>query len=372
MKRFAILFTVFLLPLASMAQSGNDHEIQIEINKNIELLGIGYFIGFEGVDIENKTVVVDGRTIPKMEWHSYGYDIYKKFGHFAQSEHLNKAFGVADHLWLDYLSAFLLQLADVPNAKITDSLDVGYYINFSKEKNKEEALRNARIFLDGLNAFSEEINLDLYMKTSNPFYERAKEEVFINVSNKGFVETMEKFYKHAFSSYHLVPSLTIPKGMGFGIKIKDNIYSVFGAVDFQDFENESNLNMGFTHKEKLNELTIHEFGHSFINPIVAKQPEALFQASEHLFPTLKQAMNDQGYNTWRVCLYEHFVRAGEIFIAEKISNPESAERLKIEYITKRNFKYIPVILDELYRYDRGEYEKYDDVVANVLLILSKM
>ncbi len=372
MRRFTILFAAFLLPLALITQTGIDDKIQIEINKNIELLGIGYFIGFEGVDIENKTVEVDGNTIPKKEWHTYGYDIYKKFEHFAQSEHLNKAFAVADHLWLDYLCAFLLRLDDVPNAKITDSLDVGYYINFSKEKNKEEALKNAQIFLDGLNAFSQEINLDLYMDTYSPFYEKAKQEVLSNISDNGFVETMEKFYKHGFSSYHLVPSLTIPKGMGFGIKIKDDIWSVFGAVDFQDFENESNLNMGFTNKDKLNELTIHEFGHSFVNPVVAEQPDTLFQASEHLFPALKQAMGDQGYNTWKVCLYEHFVRAGEIIIAEKTGNLDSAERLKVQYITKRNFKYIPVILDELYRYDDGEYEKYDEVVTNVLLSLSKM
>ncbi len=343
-------------------------KLSIEINKNIELLGIGYFLGFEGVDIENKTVEIDGKTIPKKEWHSYGYEIFKQFEHFGQSEHLLKAFMVADHLWLDYLSAFLLQLDDVPHAKITDSVNEKYYLNFSKEHNKEEARKNAQTFVDGLNAFALEIDFDTYMRKSKPYYVRAKQEIMANLSHKGVVTAMENFYKNEFDSYHLVPSLTIPKGMGFGIKSKADIYSVFGAVDFQDI---NKLNMGFTDMDKLTELTIHEFGHSFVNPIVAKQPKEMFDKSEHLFKALKSSMASQGYNTWKVCLYEHFVRAGEIIIAEKTGELDRAERLKFEYINKRNFIYIPEILDELRSYEHGEYESYDEVVKKILLTLSK-
>jgi hypothetical protein len=53
-------------------------KLRIEINKNVELLGIGYFIGFEGVDIETKTVEINGKKIPKKDWHNYGFWIYSE------------------------------------------------------------------------------------------------------------------------------------------------------------------------------------------------------------------------------------------------------------------------------------------------------
>ncbi|MBO0329699.1 DUF4932 domain-containing protein [[Muricauda] lutisoli] len=372
MKRISILFT-FLLPIITSAQIGptRSSKLDIELKKNIELLGIGYFIGFEGIDIENKTVEVDGKTIPKKEWHTYGFEIYQQFEPYQNSDNLLKAFSVADHLWLDYLTAFLLQLDDVPNAKINDSLDVGYYLNFSKDKNPEEALKNAQIFLEGMNGFAQEIDLDSYMENAKPYYVQAKKEILTTLSDNGFITAMEEFYKNEFDSYRLIPSLTIPKGMGFGIKSDDVIYSVFGAVDFQHFENPENLDMGFANLDKLSELTIHEYGHSFVNPVVADQPNELFNKSEHLFTAIKSVMANQGYNTWKACLYEHFVRAGEIIIAEKMGNLERAERLRYNYINKRSFKYIPDILNALKKYDRGAYDNYSEAVKKGLLLLAK-
>jgi len=372
MKQITLIITFLCQTLlCAQTSSTTPSKLHVEVNKNIELLGIAYFLGFEGVDIENKTVEVDGKVIPKKEWHNYGFEIYQQFESFQNSNNLYKAFSVADHLWLDYLTAFLLQLEDVPNAEITDSVDSGYYLNFSKEKDKEEALKNARIFVDGLNGFAREIDLDSYMEESEHYYLQATKEVLSTLSKDSFIDAMEQFYKKEFNGYYLIPSLTIPKGMGFGIKNEKNIYSVFGAVDFQEFKDIEKLNMGFGHKDKLSELTIHEFGHSFVNPVVGDQPQDLIARSAHLFPQIKSAMADQGYNTWKVCLYEHFVRAGEIIIAEKTGNLESANRLRSDYINKRSFIYIPEILIELNKYDQGAYENYSQAVSNVLTTLSK-
>ena len=82
-------------------------------------------------------------------------------------------------------------------------------------------------------------------------------------------------------------------------------------------------------------------------------------------------MADQGYNTWKASLYEHFVRAGEIIIAEKMGNLERAERLRYNYINKRSFKYIPDILNALKKYDRGAYDNYSETVKKGLLLLAK-
>jgi hypothetical protein len=124
--------------------------------------------------------------------------------------------------------------------------------------------------------------------------------------------------------------------------------------------------MGFDNRERLNELSAHEFGHSFVNPVIDEVPTELISRTEKLFESIKLSMSDQGYNTWKVCLYEHFVRAGEIYIWNKLGKIETSNRLKQEYINNRNFIFIPKILVELENYDKGEHSSYLETVKKSL------
>src|SRR6188508_113629 len=369
--KLPILLLLTTCTTISFASNSNPNKkLRIEINKNVELLGIGYFIGFEGADIETKTVTINGNKIPKKDWHNYGYWIFQKYKSFGTSENLGKSFAVADHLWLDYLINLLLQVDDFPHAKLKESIDQSYYINFSKTKDLQEATKNVTIFLDGMNEFYKEIGLDNYFIETDKFYKKAIDEINSVLPKQDFIGAMEKFYNKKFDAYTLVPSLTIPKGMGFRINYtldkKTHIHNVFGAFDFQEFLNTPELKMGFTNEKRLGELSVHEFGHSFVNPAVDKLPKEKISQTEKLFEPLKSAMSDQGYNTWKVCMYEHFTRAGEIMIAEKLGDVEGAKRLHEEYEQERKFVYIPAILVELKKYDKGTYKTYYDAVLGAM------
>jgi hypothetical protein len=56
-------------------------------------------------------------------------------------------------------------------------------------------------------------------------------------------------------------------------------------------------------------ITIHEFCHSFTNPVVDKYMEQLRPAGEKLFATHSQAMRMRGYQNWESMMYETAVRA---------------------------------------------------------------
>lgn len=376
MKKTITLILLISLTCTAFAQNTVlNKKLKIGINKNVELLGLAYFIGFEGNDIETKMIDVRGKKMAKKEWHNYGYSIYEKYKKFATNESLATSFAVADHLWLDYLIALLVQLDDCPNAQLTDTIAESYYINFSKTKNHKEAKENVIVFLSGLNAFSKEINFEQYLADSQKYYEVALEEVRKSLPGTDFISTMESFYKGSFNTYNLVLSLTIPKGMGFGIRYtKDkqtHIYNVFGALDFQQFSDANNLQMGFTDKQRLRELSVHEFGHSFVNPSVDKLPEKLITETEGLLEPMRLVMSNQGYNTWRACLYEHFVRAGEIMIAEKIGDTQGAKNLLSTYQQDRRFDYIPTIITELRKYNNGRYKTYDETVLAAMKEIAK-
>ncbi|MBK6265654.1 DUF4932 domain-containing protein [Marivirga sp. S37H4] len=359
-----LFFCLIFIGLLNKAQASNQEKLNISFHKNVELLGFGYFLAFEGKDIENKTVEVDGEVIPKMEWHNYGYHFYKKYNRYSSSSTFTEALAVADHLWLDYLINFLLQVEDFPSAKLTDKVIESSFIRFSTSNNIEEAKEKATIFLEGLNKFYEEVNFEEYLNTSAPYYSAAIKEIENNLPNANFIEDLEQFYGSSFNKYSLIPSLTIPKSMAFGlIHNEDHIYNVFGAFGKQIFLNTESLTMGFNDSQKIRELSIHEFGHSFVNPTVYKVlSNERISAISSLFEPIREAMNEQGYNTWKASIYEHFVRAGEIVIAEEAGYLKEARRLYSDYVDKRKFIYIPIIIGELRKYRKEKSYTYEEAV----------
>jgi hypothetical protein len=321
-------------------------------------------------------IKINGREISKKEWHNYGYFIYEKYKEHASNKSLVAAFTVADHLWLDYLLNLLLQVESFPNARLPPAIDQSYYINFSKTKDLNQAKENAKAFLDGFNKFYVDINFDQYISDTKPYYTAALEQVNTTLSDARFIKAMEKFYNRSFQSYTLIPSLTIPKGMGFGLRHSTNgqthVFNVFGAFDPQKFDQMNRLDMGFANSERLNELSVHEFGHSFVNPVVDKLEPEQISATARLFEPIKSSMSDQGYNSWKTCLYEHFVRAGEIIIAKKLDNNGRIAELRSWYVERRKFKYLPILIQELEKYDEGKTKSYDEAVDKAMNELSKI
>jgi hypothetical protein len=73
-------------------------------------------------------------------------------------------------------------------------------------------------------------------------------------------------------------------------------------------------------------------------------------------------MTRQAYNNWKSCLYEHFVRAGEIILALNLGKRDDAERLRQDYEEKRQFIYLPLLVNELQKYNQGNVPSYLEAV----------
>ncbi|MEM6376674.1 MAG: DUF4932 domain-containing protein [Bacteroidota bacterium] len=354
MKSLSSIFVLLSLSFTTIygqAAKQLTDKLNIEFKKNVELLGFAYFLGFEGQNIETKMMEINGKLSPKKDWHNYGYAFYKEYKSCLTNEDLNKAFMVADHLWLDVITSFLLQVDDFPNAHITEDIPLTSYLSFSTTKDPIEARKNAEIFLEGLNNFYKAVDFDAYLAKNQKHYDLAVQEIESTLGDPKLIEHVEAFFQKSFQSYTLVPSLTVPKGMGFGIKMNDQqIYSVFGSLGWQEIDDPNHLNMGFTNAQRLQELSIHEFGHSFCNPAVDLLPSGLIEQTDALYKPVAMSMANQGYMSWKASVYEHFVRASELIISKQYDTQEAYETLKQEYLEERKFIYIPTILEVLESY----------------------
>jgi hypothetical protein len=380
MKRiFILLLTTILFSLSGNAQSNRtglaSKAIQVQFNKNVELLGLAYFVGYEGPALEGETdSIVRKREIDK---YAYSYYLYQQYKHYQNSENLavviNSAYTY--NLFLDYMSGLLVKLDDFPHATLTDDVEEKHYIRFSHTKNPAEAKANATLFIEAFNRLYKEINFDVYLQKNSSRYTNALEQVKSVLPSGNFIPAMESFYRQGFTKYILVPSLTIPAGMGFGMmhqaKGKTHIYNIFGAFDRQNFLDEKKLDMGFANEKRNRELSTHEFGHSFVNPVIDQLPEELISKTQHLYVPLQEVMTQQGYPTWKYCLDEHFVRAGEVMVARSLGNTKDAEDLQDHYVEERKFIYLPIIIKELEAYSQNHAMPYREAVDKAMKQLSK-
>lgn len=345
-------------------------KIQVKTNKNIELFGLMLQLD-NGQDFLNRTdsVLLDNRKATWRDWYALTVKNYLRYKQFDSCMMMNTYRRLLSQgFYNDFFIDFLLQTDEVPLAKINANTDKETILTFSKKGDFEEAKKNAAAFLTMFNSFYKETHFENYLNENKNYYDQIKADVEKNLPSDQFLPTMENFYQKQFNAYYLIPSLNILTSMGFGKTNRNTktIYNTFGPFSFQTFDTK-NADLGFNFPKRIRGLSVHEFGHSFVNPAIDKVPKALLDSTEFLFTPIKSEMSKQAYPAWKICLYEHFVRAGEVIIARKLGNAKEAKKI-LQDNAKAKFIYLPTIVQELEKYDKNKsrYKSYDDFVPSVI------
>jgi hypothetical protein len=82
-------------------------------------------------------------------------------------------------------------------------------------------------------------------------------------------------------------------------------------------------------------VIIHEFCHSYINPLIISQPEEFKAIGDAILKSHNEAMRKNGYDVWNVVLNEYIVRACTIeFLIENENIIEAERNIKIEWVCR--------------------------------------
>jgi hypothetical protein len=361
---FVFLVCLLTSCVAHGQPSGNKSrgkEIGVKFYKNIELLGFAFFIGSMASDADREEAKMPNG-IPKREWFAYDLLLYKKYNSFATHPDLLTVAHFGEQHEGSHLARLLLQLPEFPHAEIKPEQDEPILQLFIRPGDSAASVKEVLAFVAAANRLYKAVDFDAYLKESAPYYKKALQEIRSVLPDARLITTMEQFHRRQFDHYALLPSLTIPSGMAFGVnytlKGKSTVMNLFGPFAVPQLKDTANLNMGFANADHIRELSTHEFGHSFSNPAVAQIPPSLVKETAALYEPVKEAMENQGYNDWKSCLFEYFVRAGEVVIARKLGNGPSADRLLQHYVRDRKFVYLPLVIEELERYDRAPWMSY--------------
>jgi len=329
-------------------------DIRIICKTNIELLALSYLLAnYEDfTDFSGKAPVFK-------DLYALTSKIAFEFKPFLNSKNLDLIKTYLDRDFYLHYSNFVLPLDDFPNAKVTGVTDITHF------KSKEDAER----FVTAFNDFFKEVKFQDFLIKYAPYYEKMTEEVSLNLPKENFISEMENYFGKSVSQYVLYPSLTLPFSSGFAVGDKNTIGNIFASFNQPGEINDTNkLNLGYSNALSLRTICIHEFGHSFVNPAVDKTDQNTIQAKAFLFEPIKDKMSQQGYDQWKICLYEHFNRANEVIIARHLGDEAKANDILKDNIDNRSFIYLPQIIKKLeFWYDNEFLDKsYGRKVSEII------
>ncbi len=104
---------------------------------------------------------------------------------------------------------------------------------------------------------------------------------------------------------------------------------------------------------------VHEFCHSFANPIVDRHADELKDAGQAIFPFVEEEMRSMAYGNWRTMMYESLVRSSVVRWDLSKNGRESAES-RIDREEKNHFFWISGLSELL-----GEYEAKRDAYPDL-------
>lgn len=246
--------------------------------------------------------------------------------------------------------------------------------HLTKEQNREatDLIKN---YLSELAKFYIKEDLGRFFKDNENFYKGGIAEYSRQIP-EGFTKAMEQFYGERFNSYTIIisPMMMWPiednEGRGIGTHVilpsgQQNIYEI--ASPFVRVQKPGEF--GYDHQFQARFLSVHEFGHSFVNKEVNRHKDKLTKFKD-LFEKskLKETMiKTGGYGDYLTCVAEHLVRLGEIETARIQKDDQRLERLK-DYHLKNNFIFLPLLEEKIKEYnsDRKKYKTFGEFIPKLL------
>lgn len=340
--------------------------IEVALSPNLELLSLcNLLLQYEDLAAIPETQTVDfaGKQTKVKDLYALNLRLAAPYTTFASSPHLAVLKSFFDKNFYLHYADFVLSLSDFPQAR---------WQSDNRFRQLFASAAEAEQFVEACNAFYQEIAFDDFLRQRQPYYKAMLAEVNTNLPPLGFLTEMEHFYNQPSATYRLYPSLTMSFSTGFAVGGEQVIGNVFGSfIPPANVTDEAGLHLGFADPQALRTICVHEFGHSFVNPAVDQVSTQVLTATAPLFNPIQKQMAAQGYNAWKICLYEHFTRAGEVLTARLVGDSAKAQELLQENVTQRHFRYLPQIVEQLDYWYNHEYltKSYPQKVQEIIAAL---
>jgi hypothetical protein len=224
----------------------------------------------------------------------------------------------------------------------------------------------AREFLDNCRDFVKETDFKAFLAKNQSQYDTAVTRLQQLINTRANLAWFDEFSgsKDDMDFNLVISILNGSSSYGGWVRLegRTKIYSVLGAwrIDWFGWGNPT-FNPGVV------STVVHEFGHSYCNPLVDKYMEGFRSFGEKYFPRLEKQMKDQAYGSWQTMMKESLVRACEVRYAMANDGRERAEQIA-NYHISRGFHWTKELSELLGRYEkqRDKYQTLDAFMPEIV------
>jgi len=350
-------FTIYLLTFSILVNGQVKHSVNKafplpKVDKRVELLSLVFRIA--GSPEYNDRV-----------FSSYVNDIHTHFDKYKNHE----IFSLASNLRKEYDISFdaVMDLA----LHIEQPPKLNPLFEFSSSLDDRWNNKNALEFIEILQQFYIDTDCESFFNEHEELYKVA-EDRFGKVYESINIDWYEEYYgTKPDGSFNTIIGVG-NGGFNYGASVNypngfKEKYSILGTYNIDT------TNYPFYEVDKLLPTYVHEFNHSFINPLTKQYENELENAGKKLYDIVKWSMKAQEYSSWQTMINESLVRASVIrYLIKNNFEIEKAEnQLKEEF--GKGFFWIKGLVEILgeYELNRKEYPTFDSYMPILIGFFEK-
>ena len=352
-----IWISVVLSFTAGVLQAGNDsnnfnqtRSISISVDPRVELVSIIFKLA--GNPEYNRSL-----------FFSYISDIDEHFGKFREHPAVELAKELRNTRGVSYDApmSLAIHIRDINDFEMLVPLEP-----FPEQLDGRWETFRVREFLEKARQFSKETKFNDFFNSHKPMYERAVSRLRSLIEKEAHLEWFDDFFgARPGAEFHIFLGMTNgPSSYGprFKLEEKEKYYCILGVWKFAYF------GLGEPRFDRtLMPTVIHEFCHSYANPIVDAHLVQLEEPGRRIFSKVQEQMKNNAYGQWQTVMRESLVRACVVRYLVKNEGLDEANR-QIESDISRGFFWIRELSDLLIEYEqqRQTYKTLDEFFPNVI------
>ncbi len=338
MKRTSVIAAALFLVIALQTAV----HASLDFSPAMELLG----------GVLSQTTWIENRG-PQGEGNEYFRALQAFFSEFKG----HKAVTIAQELTkngfaYDAPPAFICHLGPLPDLELVYECS-DYLVQRAGGRDKLEEFRLA------LRDLAQESNFLGFYAQWEPYLNACLEPAREGFRSALLIDWLQDFFGWSASEFQLIVTASMFPAGGYGATVTGRDGSTIAFQIIREY-GRSSAKPEFPTSTSLELLTIHELGHSFVNPCNEQYPERTKRLKPLYWPVRKE-MRQQAYPSVDIFLNEQVLRGVEVIAAQDLYEPGTAEAV-IASNENNGFYLTRFVAEQLehYRANRETYPTFRD------------
>ncbi len=226
-------------------------------------------------------------------------------------------------------------------------------------------------YVAALRQFAMDTDFYIFFAAHREYYTSLIADHEKSIREGNYLQALENYYGWEQSAYFVIFAPLL-KTVAFGPRVyKDNgdieTYCVFPAFDVAE-----DGRITFKTGKALQNRILHEFGHSFVNPLVEQRKAEIAPYARLMQSLTYNTLANYG-NEWHISVYEHIVRAVTTRLTYEEYGAEAGEKELLAH-EKQGFIYTRFLCKkmELYENMRETWPTFQDFFPELICVFDTL